>query len=32
MFLKKLKFREITVFKRKNIRGFVGGFWGLPLV
>lgn len=29
MFLKKLKFREITVFKRKNIRGFVGGLLGL---
>ena len=29
MFFKKLKFREITVFKRKNIRGFVGGLLGL---
>lgn len=29
MFLKKLKFREITVFKRKNIRGFVGGLLGI---
>lgn len=29
MFLGKLKFRDITVFKRKNIRGFVGGLLGL---
>ncbi len=29
MFFKKLKFREITVFKRKNIRGFVGGLLGI---
>ncbi|CAH2030885.1 hypothetical protein [Trichlorobacter ammonificans] len=29
MFLNSLKFREVTVFKRKNIRGFVGGVLGL---
>ena len=26
---RKLKFRDVTVFKRKNIRGFVGGLLGM---
>lgn len=26
---RKLKYREVTVFKRKNIRGFVGGLLGM---
>lgn len=26
---KKLKYRDVTVFKRKNIRGFVGGLLGM---
>lgn len=29
MFFKKLKHREVTVFKRRNIRGFVGGLLGI---